>query len=162
MFNKILWATDGSEPADLALPYLEALAQREAASVVVLHSVLAVLGPRAGGQPVYADEDELRGKIEKQVETLADAGLDIRLRIVGGDSMHGAAQAIADTAREEGADLIVVGTRGHTALGGLLLGSVTQRLLHLASCPVLVVPSAAAAASGNSQAAAAVPLRSGA
>jgi nucleotide-binding universal stress UspA family protein len=39
-----------------------------------------------------------------------------------------------------GADVVVVGTRGHTAIGGLLLGSVTQRLLHVAPCPVLAVP----------------------
>ena len=36
--------------------------------------------------------------------------------------------------------MIVVGTRGHTAIGGLLLGSVTQRLLHIGTCPVLAVP----------------------
>jgi nucleotide-binding universal stress UspA family protein len=52
----------------------------------------------------------------------------------------GAAQMIADAARDFRADVIVVGTRGHTAIGGLLLGSVTQRLLHIATCPVLAIP----------------------
>jgi nucleotide-binding universal stress UspA family protein len=50
------------------------------------------------------------------------------------------AHAIAEVAREERSDLVVMGTRGHTALAGVLLGSVTQRLLHIAPCPVLVVP----------------------
>lgn len=45
-------------------------------------------------------------------------------------------------AKSESADVIVVGTRGHTALVGLLLGSVTQRLLLIAPCPVLAVPGA--------------------
>ena len=43
-------------------------------------------------------------------------------------------------AAEGGHSAIVVGTRGRTALTGLLLGGVTQRLLHIAPCPVLAVP----------------------
>jgi nucleotide-binding universal stress UspA family protein len=49
---------------------------------------------------------------------------------------------IVDVAREVDADLIIVGTRGHTPMVELLLGSVTQRLLHIATCPVLAVPPA--------------------
>jgi nucleotide-binding universal stress UspA family protein len=37
-------------------------------------------------------------------------------------------------------DAIVVGTRGHTPIAGLLVGSVTQRLLHIAPCPLIAVP----------------------
>jgi nucleotide-binding universal stress UspA family protein len=50
------------------------------------------------------------------------------------------AQGIADIAAEANADVIVVATRGHSAIGGLLVGSVTQQLLHMAPCPVLAVP----------------------
>jgi nucleotide-binding universal stress UspA family protein len=63
-------------------------------------------------------------------------------------SVGAAGHVIADLARERQADVIVVGTRGHTALGGLLLGSVTQRLLHIAPCPVLAVPARGLEASG--------------
>jgi nucleotide-binding universal stress UspA family protein len=63
------------------------------------------------------------------------------------------APAIAEAARDTGADLIVVGTRGHTAIGGLMLGSVTQRLLHIAPCALLTVPAEATTVGGDSKAA---------
>lgn len=140
MFRKIIWATDGSEAADLALPYVKEVAASSGSAIVVCHSVLALLGPRAGGVPVLAGEDDIESKIRGQVDALTDSGIEAKLRIVGGDTVHGAAHEIVRVADEEDADLIVAGTRGHTALGALLLGSVTQRLLHVASCPVLVVP----------------------
>jgi nucleotide-binding universal stress UspA family protein len=54
--------------------------------------------------------------------------------------LGGPAHPIAEIADEANADLIVAGTRGHSQIAGLLVGSVTQRLLHIAHRPVLVVP----------------------
>jgi nucleotide-binding universal stress UspA family protein len=73
------------------------------------------------------------------VADLAGNGVPAVLETTGA-WVGGAAHAIAEAAKAREADLIVVGTRGHTPLGGLLLGSVTQRLLHIAPCPVLAVP----------------------
>jgi nucleotide-binding universal stress UspA family protein len=140
VFTKILWATDGSEAADLALPLVKELAAVHGAQVVVFHSDLRMVGPRAYGYPVHVDEDELKEKIRGQAEELGEAGIEASFDISAGTTLGGAAHHIADAAQRCGAGLIVVGSRGHTPLGGLLLGSVTQRLLHVASCPVMVVP----------------------
>jgi nucleotide-binding universal stress UspA family protein len=138
MFKTIIWATDGSDAADAALPYVKGLAEGEGHKLVVVHSK-EVLRGRAGGYPVYADEDEVLAKIQRQTDELRKEGLDVALRIET-TAAPGAAHVVAEAARTLGADVVVVGTHGHTAIGGLLLGSVTQRLLHIASCPVLAIP----------------------
>jgi len=138
MFKTIVWATDGSDSADLALPYVKSLAAQENAAVVVVHIEEVFFG-RAGGYPVNADEDDLRAKVERQVADLTAGGIDAKLEkvhISGGSAAH----AIAEAAAEAHADVIVAGSRGHTQLAGLFVGSVTQRLLHISPCPVLVVP----------------------
>ena len=144
MFKKILWATDGSPAADQALGYVAELARNSGATVVVCHSVITMVGAGAHGAPLaLIEEDDIKAKLESQVEELAAGGISATLEFIGGDTLHGAAHDIVRVADAQDADLIVAGTRGHTALGGLLLGSVTQRLLHLAHCPVLVVPTRA-------------------
>src|SRR2546422_10795205 len=82
-----------------------------------------------------------RAKIRRQVDEARAEGLDATFKLVTGP-VSGAAHMIVDAEREVDADLIIVGTRGHTPIVGLLLGSVTQRLLHIAICPVLTVPAA--------------------
>jgi nucleotide-binding universal stress UspA family protein len=140
MFKKIVWATDGSAAADQALPLAKDLAQQGEGELRVVHCEEVMLPARGGGAfPVYASEDELRAKIERQVAELSADGLKASLKTTRAP-VGGAAHTIAEAAEEQEADLIVVGTRGHTPLGGLLLGSVTQRLLHIAPCPVLAVP----------------------
>jgi nucleotide-binding universal stress UspA family protein len=136
MFQKIIWATDGSESADRALPYAKAFAAD--GSLLVLHCNELLVG-RAGGYSAFADDDELEKKIRKQVADTQSEGIATTFKLVTGFSGH-AGDKIADVARETGADLVVVGSHGHTAVGSLLLGSVTQKLLHVAPCPVLAIP----------------------
>jgi nucleotide-binding universal stress UspA family protein len=140
MFKVIIWASDGSEHSDRAFEYARGLAEASKARLIAVH-VKEIIAGRAGGYPVEADEEEVEQRIQKQVKDLQDAGLDISYE-EHGTTAGGAAHAIADAAREEGADLIVVGTRGQGPVPGLLLGSVTHRLLHVAPCPILAVPPA--------------------
>lgn len=153
MFKSIIWATDGSASADRALPYVKSLASAGNTEVLVLHADQLLMS--RSGQHVLADEDDVRDKIDAQAKELSDAGITAGARIVKVTTGTSPAHTIADTAREVGSDLIVVGTRGHTALGGLLLGSVTQRLLHIAPCPVFAVPAATGGEASQTEAAAA-------
>jgi nucleotide-binding universal stress UspA family protein len=139
MFKKIVWATDGSENADQALAVAKALASEESGTLTIVHVVqkIATSGDTALGW--YANEELVEAKVDKIASELSKAGLSTSVEMVthvGPQPAH----EIAELARETGADLIVVGTRGHGAIPGILLGSVTQRLLHFAPCPVLVVP----------------------
>ncbi len=137
MFNKIVWATDGSENADRALAVAKTLARAHEASIVVVHIVQRFATKE--GLAVFADEEMVEDRLERVIEALAGEGFDATLKIVNHVGPQ-PAHEIAEVAREVGADLIVVGTRGHGAVVGLVLGSVTLRLLHVARCPVLAVP----------------------
>jgi len=144
IFKVIIWATDGSSGAEQALPFVKGLAQAHGARLIVVH-VNEMAVSRAAG-PVIFNEDEVQAALRKLVEDLKQEGLDATLQladVMGG----GAAAVIAEIADKEGADLIVAGTRGYGPLAGLLVGSVTHRLLHIVHCPLLVVPSASTGAS---------------
>ncbi|HKU58571.1 MAG TPA: universal stress protein [Gaiellaceae bacterium] len=138
MFDTVIWATDGSEAAGRALPFAKTLAAAPRAKLIVAH-VRELLGGRAGGYPVRVDDDEFVTELTEQVDQLRADGLDASLRVVTSLDPN-PAHALADLALEVGGNVIVVGTRGRGVVAGLLLGSVAQRLLHVAHCPVLAVP----------------------
>jgi len=140
MFKTVLWATDGSESAARALAYALDLAEPDNAKLVVAHANETFVS--RGRFPVLADESELREAIDLQVKTLRSGGLNATFIVRTCAAGH-AARTIAEIAGEVGADLIVVGTHGHGRMAGLLLGSVTQGLLHTGVCPVLAIPTGA-------------------
>jgi len=137
MFKTIVWATDGSELADRALPVVTGLARAHRSKIVAVHAT-EILAGRFGGGPLLADDPELAGKIERQVEELRRAGFTADLRIVRG--IDGVAAMIAHTAASVEASLIVLGTHGHNGFTAAFVGSVARGLLHEAECPVLAVP----------------------
>ena len=138
MFKTIIWATDGSRAAEQSLPYAKGLAMAGHARLIVVHVDEFSVG-KGGGYSIYVDEPETEAAIRRRVEELKREGLDASLQ-TSRELMGGAAHVIADIAKQEQADLIVAGTRGHGPVAGLLLGSVTHRLVQIAQCPVLVVP----------------------
>jgi nucleotide-binding universal stress UspA family protein len=138
MFKTIIWATDGSEAAERALPAALDLTAQVNGILLVVHADER-LGGRASGVPVIADEEDVEAELAAKVKELVESGVDASFRVVRGTAKD-PADLIADAAKEASADLIVVGTRGHGRVAGMLLGSITQRLLHVAPCPVLAVP----------------------
>jgi len=150
MFKNVIWATDGSEAADHALAYAKALVDPAGGTLYVVHAEEHFYGGRSGGYPVLADEEDLKAKIRSQVAELRTGGLDVSLEIALGHPGQ-SAHAIAEFAREHGADVIVVGTRGLGPVHGLLVGSVTHRLLHTSPCPVFAVPASRVPADGETE-----------
>jgi nucleotide-binding universal stress UspA family protein len=140
VFKVVVLGLDGSDFSDRAIPVATELAQKDGGRIEVVHVRELMVG-RAGGYPVNPNEDELETKVRQQVEQLNSAGVKTKLHLIT-TAGQGPARAIADVADEVDADLIAVGTRGHAPVAGLLLGSVTQRLLHISSRPVLAVPPA--------------------
>ena len=137
MFKTIVLALDGSEGSRRAIPVAAELARQNGGRIVIAHVEQHVAGK--GGAPIPITEDEIQAEIRKQADKLSTDGIktSVEMRNV---MLGGPAHPIAEIAEEANADLIVAGTHGHSPVAGLLIGSVTQRLLHIARSPVLVVP----------------------
>jgi nucleotide-binding universal stress UspA family protein len=140
MFTTILCATDGSEHADRALRYATDLARQDHSQLHVAHVIERLVGGRLTGQNVFLDESEIDDSLKAQTAKIVnDSGVNTTLHVAR-DTPRQVAARLADIADVLDADVIVIGSRGHTPLGGLMLGSVGQRLLHVSSRPVLAVP----------------------
>lgn len=136
MYTKVIWATDGSDHAEAALR--EALRLTSPGGrIIAVHCDQRMTG-RAGASPVIADEEDVLAAVRKRVQLLASDGVPIELVVRRSHSEP--ADVVAAVAEELDADVIVCGTRGHGALAGAVVRSFGHRLLHVARCPVVVVP----------------------
>jgi len=132
--ERILIAYDGSESADRALDEAARLANGSDVTVVSVAELLPQFG-RAGAMLLPEEDAERKAELERAKAKLAKRGVDAKTVERRGDP----AEMIIDEAKQEKADLIVVGTRGLSTAKSWMLGSVSSRVMHHAPCNVLVV-----------------------
>jgi nucleotide-binding universal stress UspA family protein len=141
--QKIVAPTDFTVRADQAVTYAAALATTLKASVHLVH-VLEEPFVAGGEWDLYVgDAQEVRERLYADVRSRLSAiavslekrGLSVTTEIQSGSASEG----IINSARAAGADLIVMSTHGRSGLPHLLLGSVAERVIRGAHCPVLAV-----------------------
>jgi len=138
--STILAGADISVPSDHAIDRAAALAAQHGAKLVLVHAV--------SNDPAIEDKDvarqlgevtaamhlEVTRRLTEKVEELRAQGIDTEIEAPQGPP----GETVAQVAREHAADLIVVGTHGHTGISRFLLGSVATAILRHAPCDVLV------------------------
>ena len=146
MFKKILLPTDGSEISEKAAEAGLQLASTLSAEVVVLYVTQPVAAPMGfdGMAAAYAAPDpELDAEAQKhaeaylaRIEAMARAhAVPCSTRLV---SNFNVADGVAQAAQDAGCDLIFMASHGRSGLSRLLLGSVTTKVVSIATVPVLV------------------------
>lgn len=142
MLDTIIWATDGSAHADHCQPLVRDLGRRHGATVRIVHVVETLLGVGSPGPDWHGEEERVVAKLKAESRALRRHGVNASLHVVRGARGQPATQ-IVDIADQVDADLIVVGAQGRSELRHKLpMGGVTRRLLEIAPCPVLVLPTA--------------------
>jgi nucleotide-binding universal stress UspA family protein len=149
--KRIVCATDFSGTSEAAVAGAERLAGPLGAEIVLLH--VAVEAP-LWRESVYTRD--VRKVFESQRQWAAET-LAARVTALAANGVRARAivkpgvawREIIDTARDEGAELIVIGTHGHSGLNRMLLGSVAERVVRQAPCPVVTVGPEARSWSGN-------------
>jgi nucleotide-binding universal stress UspA family protein len=139
--QKILVAVDFSEYADSVLDVAVEFAKRLSAELHLVHAFdvrIPLVTPYEVAIPTAFIEEAREAaasKLDALIRKVADDGVTATSHL----SEVPAASAIVDLAEELGSDLIIMGTRGHTGLKHVLLGSVAERTLRHAPCSVLTV-----------------------
>lgn len=138
---KILLAVDGSDYTKRMLAYLAA--HTELLGPSHEYTAITVVPPVPGRAASFLSQESLRTYYDEQATQVltpvkafaAQQGWNLDARHVVGH----AADAISEFAQNGKFDLLVMGTHGHSALGGVVLGSVTQRVIAQSGLPVLLV-----------------------
>ncbi|MDH7499427.1 MAG: universal stress protein [candidate division NC10 bacterium] len=145
MYQRILVPLDGSELAECVLPHVEAISKGCKAKEVILVRVVEALElPTRGGLAFSQEElhrmesarrSEAEHYLQQLVGRLQERGLGVQSELLEGK----AAEVIADYAKENGVDLIVIATHGRSGISRWFWGSVADRILRSACVPVLMV-----------------------
>ncbi len=139
--ERILVPVDFSDHAEPVIEWATHLAQEHAAEILLLHAYhLPVEFQQLEGAYLPQDfwesvKSEAEQNLEQYAVAIRDAGIPVKVLVHEGYP----ATVIEDEAVEQRADLIVIGTHGLSGLKHMLLGSIAERVVQKAPCPVLTV-----------------------
>jgi nucleotide-binding universal stress UspA family protein len=145
MFDKILLATDGSDGALHATGQAAEIAKKFGSKITVVYVCVPPMPvttmvdmPGIDIDPTYVSRymEETGNAVARRTgKVLEEAGVNYELRTEIGHP----AESIINVATEGRYNLIVIGSRGLSGIRSFFLGSVSDRVAHLAHCPVLIV-----------------------
>jgi nucleotide-binding universal stress UspA family protein len=149
-FQNILFATDFSSAAAQAIPYVKKIAKHYDADLVTLHVRPPVVNPMTEPGTWPADVEAAKTEDDKHRDEILSTFVGVHTRAV---IEEGNIQSCLEKAIEKNdTDLVVIGTRGRTGLGKILMGSVAEEIFRTVSCPVLTVgPYASASRAAGGQ-----------
>lgn len=138
MFEKIVVAIDGSSYSEAAVRAAAGLATKAGAQVEVVHvHEHDVIPAKASVAPDLETPDEARAVIDTALAQFKAIGVDAHGHLLQ-SSTRDVPRKILEVTDETGADLIIVGRRGLSSLTGMLVGSVSNKLVHTAKVGVMV------------------------
>jgi nucleotide-binding universal stress UspA family protein len=149
--KKIVCPTDFSDGSSLALKEATEMALHFGAEVYVIHIVEPL--PPMTEPGLYMPQEELHADAEETLQTIAELlrAKGVRTQTAVGDGEPAA--EIVRMAEKLGADLIVIATHGNTGWRHLAFGSVTEKVVRLATCPVMTIRKTSASATNAVRAA---------
>jgi nucleotide-binding universal stress UspA family protein len=142
MYEKILIPLDGSELAELALPYAEALAGRLGSEVTLIHVRAPAEDPYHPMHQAYLQKmvEATKQDIKRFLDKSGKKKIKVDSAIVGSSILIGhPAEEIVDYAEKENIGLIVMATHGSSGIKRWALGSVADKVVRVSKCPVLLI-----------------------
>lgn len=137
--KKVLFPTDFSLAANAALPHALKIAQKYGTEITILHVATPYSDDPNAPEYQQLDEGNFKEYIEKSLGEVSQAMKSSQKVTTEVVREVAPATGILDFIEEKGIDLTVMGTHGHSALARFFLGSVAERVVRHASCPVLTV-----------------------
>ena len=136
MYEKILIPLDGSELAEIALPYAEEMGVRLGSEITLLSVSDSAEAPEYHKHQVYLDgvADSTKRGAKRYLE-MPEEAIKVEKAIVVGEP----AEEIVDYAEKEGIDLIIMATHGRSGISRWTLGSVAEKVVRAGTTPVLLV-----------------------
>jgi nucleotide-binding universal stress UspA family protein len=146
-YSRILVPVDGSGPSKNAAYYGISLAEKYNAKLIVLNVdnlrslkktfSSFITAPTYGTEDMERKKEEMQKFLDEILKLAEENSVEVKIQII--DESGSVIHAILEYAENEKTDLIIVGTRGHSKVKKLLLGSVAEGVVTYAHCAVLVV-----------------------